>query len=77
MANVHGLKSPQPIMCCSADSDNCAYMFQCGSKYYLWNPIEGEISEIVTAMNAVGIVTKIAKQGLRSQKLAEVPQVSG
>ena len=77
MAKAHGLKSPQPIMCSSADSNNCMYMFQSGSKYYLWNPIEGEVSEIVTAMNGVDIVTKIAKQGLRSLKLAEVHQVSG
>jgi len=49
------------------------YMFQSGNKYYLWNPIEGDVGEIVTAMNAVDIVAKIAKQGLKSLKLADVP----
>jgi hypothetical protein len=35
VAQAHGLKSPQPIMCSSAGSNNCMYMFQSGSKYYL------------------------------------------
>jgi hypothetical protein len=52
------------------------YMFQSGSKCYLWNLSMGDIWEIVTAMNAVDIVAKIAKQGLKSLKLAEVPEVS-
>ena len=73
MAKTYGLKSLQPIMRCSPDSGDCMHMFQSGSKYYLWNPIEGEVSEIVTAMNGVDIVTKIAKQGLKSLKLADVP----
>jgi hypothetical protein len=47
-------------------------MFQSGSKYYLWNPIEGDVCETVTAMNGVDIVTKIAKQGLKSLKLVDV-----
>ena len=33
----------------------------------------GDIWEIVMAMNAVDIVTKIAKQGLKLLKLVEVP----
>jgi hypothetical protein len=52
------------------------YMFQSGNKYYLWDPGVGDTWEIVTAMNAVDITTKIAKQGLKSLKLTEVPQVS-
>ena len=75
MAKAHGLESPQPIICSSRESDNCMYMFQSGSKCYLWNLNMDDIWEIVTAMNAVDIVTKIAKQGLKSLKLAEVPQV--
>jgi len=77
MAKAHGLKSPQPIMCSSADSGDCMHMFQSGSKYYLWNPIEGNFCEIVTAMKGADIVKKIAKQGLKSLKLADVPQISG
>jgi hypothetical protein len=47
-------------------------MFQSGNKYYLWDPSVGDTWEIVTAMNAVDIMTKIAKQGLKSLKLTEV-----
>ena len=36
MAKAHGLKSPQPIMCSSRESDHSMYMFQSGNKYYLW-----------------------------------------
>ena len=64
MAKNHGLKPPQPIMCSTPESGNCLYMFRSGSKYYIWNPIEGEICEIITLMNLVGIVTGIAKLGL-------------
>jgi hypothetical protein len=72
----HGLKLAQPIMCSVPDSDNCMTMFQSGSRYYLWNPIEGGIWEIVTSMDLVEIVAKIAKLGLKSLTVAEVDQVS-
>jgi hypothetical protein len=48
-------------------------MFQSGSKYYLWNAIEGEIWEIVTSMDLVDIITQIDKLGLGSLKVVEVP----
>ena len=76
MAKNHGLKSPQPIMCSTRESGDCMYMFQSGSKYYLWNPIEGDIWEIVTSMDLVDIVTEIGKLGLGSLKIAKVHQVS-
>jgi hypothetical protein len=76
IAREHGLKSPHPIMCSSPESNNCMYMFQSGSKCYLWNLSMGDIWEIVTVMNGVDIVTKIAKQGLKSLKLAEIYQGS-
>jgi hypothetical protein len=66
MAKTHGLKSPQPIMCSSPDSH--MFIFQSGSKYYVWSMIEGTVSEIMTSMDLAGIVTKIAKQGLGSLK---------
>jgi hypothetical protein len=47
MAKAHGLKSPQPIMCSSLESDNCLYMLQSGSKYYIWNLIEGGVWEFM------------------------------
>jgi hypothetical protein len=48
-------------------------MFQSGSKYYLWNPIEGGIWEIVMSVDLVDIITQIDKLGLISLKVAKVP----
>ena len=47
MAKAHGLESPQPIMRSTRQSGDCYYMFQSGSKYYLWNLIADQIWEIV------------------------------
>jgi hypothetical protein len=58
-------------MCSTAESGDCLSVFQSGSKFYLWNPIEGGIWEIVTSMDLVAIVTKIAKLGLKSLTVAE------
>ena len=71
----HGLKRAQPIMRSTRDSGDCLHMFQSGDKYYIWNPIEGEIWEIVTSMNLVDIVTEIDKPRQGSLKLVEVDQV--
>ena len=73
MAKAYGLKSPQPIMCNTAESGGCTTMFQSGSKYYLWNAIEGEIWEIVTSMDLVDMITQIDKLGLGSLEVVEVP----
>jgi len=73
MAKAYGLKSPQPIMCNTREADDCVTMFQSGSKYYLWHPIEGGIWEIVTSMDLADIITQIDKLGLISLKVAKVP----
>ena len=75
MAKDHGLESPQPIICSSRESANSMYMFQSGSKYYLWNPIEGDIWEIVTSMDLVDIVTEMGNMGSGSLKYAKVELV--
>jgi len=75
MAKDHGLKSPQPIMCSSRESANHMYMFQSGSRYYIWNPVEGTVWKIMTSMGLVDIVTEITKLGVRSLKIEEVDQV--
>ena len=75
MAKCYGLKSPQPIMCNTPESGDCMTMFQSGSKYYLWNPIQGGIWEIMTSMDLVGIVKQMAKQGLKSLKSVPVDPV--
>jgi hypothetical protein len=58
------------------ESGGCLYVFQSSSKYYIWNPIEGEICEIITSVGLAGVVTGIAKLGFGSLKVAEVQQVS-
>jgi hypothetical protein len=65
-------------MCSSPESESgdCEYMFQSGSKYYLWDPIEGAIWEIVTSMDLVDIITEIDKPRLGSLKFAKAYQVS-
>jgi len=75
MAKDHGLKSPQPIMCSSRDSDHHMYMFQSGSRYYIWNPVADTVGEIVTSMDLVNVVTKIAKLGVRSLKMKRIDEV--
>ena len=77
MAKSYGLKSPQPIMSDNKrESGGCTTMFQSGSKYYLWNAIEGEIWEIVTSMGLVDIVSEIDKPRLGSLKIERVYLVS-
>ena len=71
----HGLKPAQPIMCCTRDSGDCLHMFQSGGKYYIWNPIEGGIWEIVTSMGLVDIVTEIDKLRHGSLKTEKVYQM--
>jgi len=77
MAEAYGLKSPQPIMCNTPESGGCMTMFQSGSKYYLWNPIEGTIGENVTSMDLVDIITEIDKPRAGSLKFAKVRQIGG
>lgn len=78
MVKAHGLEPPQPIMCSDPRSESGAseYMFQSGSKYYLWNPIEGTIGEIVTSMDLVDIMTEMNKPKMGSLRYAKVYQVS-
>ena len=72
MAKAYGLKPPQPIMRTTRQSGRSTYMFQSGSKYYLWDPIDGAICEIVTSMDLMDIVTQIGKMGLTSLDIVEV-----
>jgi hypothetical protein len=78
VATTHGLEAPQPIMCSDprCESGASEYMFQSGSKYYLWNPIEGTVGEIVTSMDLADIMTEINKPKWGSLKYAKVYQVS-
>jgi hypothetical protein len=75
IARKQGLKSAKPIMCNTPESGDCLCMFQSDGKYYIWNPIEGAIWEIVTSMDLVDIVTEIDKPRLGSLEIVEVDQV--
>ena len=59
-------------MCGTPESGHCMCMFHSGSKYYIWDPIEGAIWEIVTEMDLVDIVTEMGKP--RSLKTEKVPR---
>ena len=72
MAKAHGLESPQPIMRSTRQSGDCSYMFQSGSKYYLWNLIADQIWEIVTSMDLVDIVREIGKPRYGSLEIKRV-----
>jgi hypothetical protein len=76
IARKHGLKPAKPIMGCTRDSGDYLHMFESGGKYYIWNPVEGGIWEIVTLMDLVDIVTEIDKPGAGSLKSVKVDQVS-
>jgi hypothetical protein len=75
MAKDHGLKPPQPIMCASRECDHHMYMFQSGSRYYIWNQMTGTVLEIMTPTDLKGIVTRVAKLGVRALKMKEVYEV--
>jgi hypothetical protein len=76
MAEDYGLKSPQPIMGGTRESGNCMSMVQSGSKYYLSDPIECAIWEIVTPTDLEDIITEIGKPGFGSLKTAVVRPMS-
>ena len=59
-----------------SETGDCEYTFQSGSKYYIWNPIEGTIWEVVTPMDLVDIITETDKPRQGSLKFTEVYQVS-
>jgi hypothetical protein len=64
MAKTYVLKSP----CAAAPTTICSYF----SKYYVWNAMADTVWEIMTSMDLVDIVTKIAKLGLRSLKIKRI-----
>ena len=78
VVKAHGLEPPQPIMCSDPESESgdSEYIFQSGSKYYIWNPIEGTIGEIVTSLDLADIMTEMKKPKWGSLKYAKVYQVS-
>lgn len=76
MAKNHGLKSPQPVMCNTGESGDCLYMLKSGSKFYLWNQIEGNVWEVEEPTVLEDIVAEIAKLGVESLKIKQVSQVS-
>jgi hypothetical protein len=75
MAKTHGLKSPQPIMRSTRQSGDCYYMFQSGSKYYLWNLMTDNIWEIVTSMELQDIITEVGKPREGSLEMKKVHEV--
>ena len=52
------------------------FMFQSGNKCYIWNPIEGDIWEIMVSMDAVEIVKQVDTLGFKSLPLKWIDQIS-
>jgi hypothetical protein len=59
----------------SSSSDNHMYIFQSGSKYYIWNTMADTVGEIMTSMDLVDTVTKITKLGVRSLKIKRIHEI--
>ena len=77
MAKDYGLISPQLIMCTTAESGDCLYMFQCGdNEHYLWNQIELEIWKIDEPKSLGEIFAKMHEWNVGSLKMTSVPSVS-
>jgi hypothetical protein len=64
MAKWKGLADPQPIMCSTGESGGCLYMFQSGTKYYIWNEIEGDVWKIVSPAKLEDILDEISQLGV-------------
>ena len=62
MAKTYGLNSPDPIMCNDSESGNCLYLFQSGSKYYVWNEVADTVNEITKPTKLTDIVNTIAHE---------------
>ena len=58
------LTDPQPIMCSDGESGNGLYMFQSGTKYYIWNEIEGDVWKIVSPAKLEDILDEICQLGV-------------
>jgi len=71
MAKSYGLSSPDPIMCNNSESGNCLYLFQSGSKYYVWNEAADTVNEITSPTNLTDIVNTIAS-GFKNLQLKKL-----
>ena len=64
MAKWKSLTDPQPIMCSTGESGGCLYMFQSGTKYYIWNEVEGDVWKIVSPAKLEDILDEISQLGV-------------
>ena len=76
MAKEYGLELPQLIIGGTPESGECMSLIQSGSKYYLSDPIECSIWEIVMPTDLEDIIMEMSKPGLGSLKTALVHQMS-
>ena len=65
MAKWKGLTDPQPIMCSTGESGEGLYMFQSGTKYYIWNEIDGGVWKIVSPAKLEDILDEIDRFGVK------------
>jgi len=59
----------------SNESGGCLRMFKSGTKFYIWNPIEGGIWEIVNPTGLDEIMDRITRIGAKDLKVEPVEAV--
>ena len=64
-------------MCSASETGEGLYMFQSGSKFYIWNEMDGDVSEITISQNLNKILEIIGKKGLRALELRQVSGAGG
>jgi len=68
LAKEYGLESPQLIIGGTPESGECMSLIQSGSKYYLSDPIECSIWEIVMPTDLEDIIMEMGKPRFGSMK---------
>jgi hypothetical protein len=72
MAREYGLNSPRAIMRSAPQTGEGLYMFQSGSKFYIWDEMGGDVEEITVSQNLNKILEIINKKSLNALKLRQI-----
>ncbi|KAE8347506.1 hypothetical protein BDV24DRAFT_122247 [Aspergillus arachidicola] len=71
-AQNYGIDSAVGVMCTKPGSAGPLHMFASGQTYYLWNPIDDQVSKIISPIDLESIVQAIDVGGLQSLKIEEL-----
>ncbi len=64
-------------MCSAPETGEGLYMFQSGSKFYIWDQMGGDVEEITVSQNLNKILQIIDKKGLKALKLRQISGTDG